>query len=198
MTERRARDVVGLVVGVSGLIATGIRSRSGPGETEQRIFYAAHRLLPQSVYPLAWWPMQYGTFGAVPGLAFVALSRRHARLAAAIAIGGTSAWIGAKGVKLIVGRERPHRILGGVRIRGKEEAGLGFPSGHAAVSASITTASVPYLGTLSGAASMAMAGYVCWARMYVGTHLPLDVAGGAALGVAVGSLANLILGVEPP
>jgi undecaprenyl-diphosphatase len=45
---------------------------------------------------------------------------------------------------------------------------------------------------------MAMAGYVCWARMYVGTHLPLDVAGGAALGVAVGSLANLILGVEPP
>jgi undecaprenyl-diphosphatase len=142
--------------------------------------------------------MQYGTFGAVPALAFVALSRRHSRLAGTIAIAGTCAWIGAKGVKLIVGRERPHRILEGVRIRGKEEAGLGFPSGHAAVSASITAASAPYLGTVSGAAAMAMAGYVCWARMYVGTHLPLDVAGGAALGVAVGSLANLILGVEPP
>jgi undecaprenyl-diphosphatase len=32
-------------------------------------------------------------------------------------------------------------------------------------------------------------------RMYVGAHLPLDMVGGAALGVAVGALVRLLLGV---
>ena len=32
-------------------------------------------------------------------------------------------------------------------------------------------------------------------RMYVGAHLPLDLIGGAALGVAAGYAANLIVGV---
>ena len=31
--------------------------------------------------------------------------------------------------------------------------------------------------------------------MYVGAHLPLDMVGGAALGVAVGALVRLLLGV---
>ena len=38
------------------------------------------------------------------------------------------------------------------------------------------------------------AGFVCLARMYVGAHLPLDVVGGAALGVAVGAIARLGFG----
>jgi glycosyltransferase 2 family protein len=196
MTERRARDLVLVLAGFSALVATAVRARSEPGEAERRLFYAAHRLLPQSAYRIAWWPMQYGTFATVPTLALVALGRRRPRLSAAIAIAGTCAWVGAKAIKLIVRRERPHRILQGVRVRGKEESGLGFPSGHAAVSASITVAAVPYLPPAAGAAAIAMTGYVCWARMYVGTHLPLDIAGGAALGAALGSMANLILGVE--
>jgi undecaprenyl-diphosphatase len=32
-------------------------------------------------------------------------------------------------------------------------------------------------------------------RLYVGAHLPLDLIGGAALGIAAGSAANLIVGV---
>jgi glycosyltransferase 2 family protein len=32
-------------------------------------------------------------------------------------------------------------------------------------------------------------------RMYVGAHLPLDMVGGAALGLAVGALVRLLLGV---
>jgi membrane-associated phospholipid phosphatase len=35
---------------------------------------------------------------------------------------------------------------------------------------------------------------VCLARVHVGAHLPLDVAGGAALGLAVGGAVRLALG----
>ena len=38
-------------------------------------------------------------------------------------------------------------------------------------------------------------GRVFLTRMYVGAHLPLDMVGGAALGVAVGALVRLLLGV---
>jgi undecaprenyl-diphosphatase len=34
--------------------------------------------------------------------------------------------------------------------------------------------------------------------MYVGAHLPLDLIGGAALGVMVASAVNLLLGVPMP
>jgi len=44
------------------------------------------------------------------------------------------------------------------------------------------------------AAGVAVAA-VFFTRMYVGAHLPLDMVGGAALGLAVGALVRLLLGV---
>jgi hypothetical protein len=51
------------------------------------------------------------------------------------------------------------------------------------------------------AAGLALAGAgvavaaVFFTRMYVGAHLPLDMVGGAALGLAVGALVRLLVGV---
>ena len=39
--------------------------------------------------------------------------------------------------------------------------------------------------------ALVTAGVVGLSRMYVGAHLPLDVAGGAALGLAVGGLVEM-------
>jgi len=61
----------------------------------------------------------------------------------------------------------------------------------------VTVAS-PYLGRRSRRVAWLLAGIVAFARVYTGAHLPLDVAGGAALGWLAGALVHLALGVPVP
>ena len=93
-------------------------------------------------------------------------------------------------MKPVVGRGRPATILGSVHQRGKEEGDLGFPPGHAAVSAALTL--IPWPSSTSDwllvCAMLSM--IVPFARLYVGAHLPLDALGGSALGIAVAGLVN--------
>ena len=194
--RRRLRDVVLLVCGASGFAVTAIvASRDGIDERERALFHAVNDLsgLPHRA---VWVPMQYGTFGTVFAVAGVAMAKRRQRLAAGLLLGGTSAYVLAKATKRSVGRGRPANELEGVTIRGKEEGDLGFPSGHAAVSAALTTAAAPFVPTPVRALAAGLAAFVSFARVHVGAHLPLDVAGGACMGLAVSSAVNLALGVD--
>jgi membrane-associated phospholipid phosphatase len=193
--RRRFHDVVLLVAGAAGFAITAVlASLDGIDERERATFRAANDLsLPRAV---VWVPMQYGTFGTVFSLAGLALAKHRPRLAAGLLLSGTSAYILAKGTKRSVGRGRPASELKDVTIRGKEEGDLGFPSGHAAVSAALTTAAAPFVSTPIRASAAGLAAFVSFARVYVGAHLPLDVSGGACLGVAVASAVSLALGVD--
>lgn len=142
--------------------------------------------------------MQYGTFGAVPVAATVAVLARKSRLAGSLAVGGTAAWITAKGAKRIVARGRPASIIGGVQQRGAEEGDQGFPSGHAAVSTAMTVIMWREASPRMRVALSALTGLVPFGRMYVGAHLPLDLVGGSALGLALGSTVNLVRGRRAP
>jgi membrane-associated phospholipid phosphatase len=153
--------------------------------------------LPGAAFPAVWLPMQYGTFGTVPVSAVLALARNRPRLALAIGVGGTTAWVSAKVLKRLVGRGRPANILGDVLLRGVEEGDLGFPSGHAAVSAALTVVVLPSVTGGWRWSLAALSGFVPLARMYVGAHLPLDVVGGSALGLAIGSAVNLLIPTRP-
>ena len=194
--RRRLRDVVLLVCGTSGFAVTAIiASRDGIDERERALFHAVNDLsgLPHRA---VWVPMQYGTFGTVFAVAGVAMEKRRQRLAAGLLLGGMSAYVLAKATKRSVGRGRPANELEGVTIRGKEEGDLGFPSGHAAVSAALTTAAASFVSTPGRALAAGLAAFVSFARVHVGAHLPLDVAGGACMGLAVSSAVNLALGVH--
>jgi membrane-associated phospholipid phosphatase len=151
--------------------------------------------LPERAFPALWGPMQYGAIGSVPVSAIGALVVRRPRLAVGLAAAGTAAWFLAKAVKPLVRRGRPASTVEGAVLRGRDEDDRGFPSGHAAVSAALTTVMLPYVPTGWKPLPAALATVVPFARVYVGAHLPLDVAGGSAMGIAIGSAINLALGV---
>lgn len=62
-----------------------------------------------------------------------------------------------------------------------------FPSGHAATSFAAATLFARF-DRRAAVPLFALAAAIAWSRVYVGVHYPLDVLGGAVLGVLVGTL----------
>src|SRR5262245_42261877 len=186
-----AGAVAGIALGLGVLAGSALLARRARSVEESDLFRSANDL-PNAAFPPVWTAMQYGTFGAVPVVATVVLAARKPRLAASIAVAGTAAWVAAKGAKRVVARGRPASIIDGVRQRGTEEGDQGFPSGHAAVSTAMTVVIWPEVSTGWRVTLGALTGLVPFGRMYVGAHLPLDLVGGSALGLALGSAIKLV------
>lgn len=74
--------------------------------------------------------------------------------------------------------------------------GLGYLSGHAAVSTALVLATLPHLGRRARWLALAAAPTVGLSRIFVGAHLPLDVVGGASLGVLVDGASRLLAPAE--
>jgi membrane-associated phospholipid phosphatase len=182
-----------LGLGVTGLLATaGAVHRDRVGAAEAGAFRAVNGL-PDALYPPAWVVMQLGAFGTVPAAAAAAWRAGDGELAGRLLLGGTGAWALAKLVKQVVRRPRPADLLPGTRGRGQDAAGLGYLSGHAAVATALGAAALPRLGPAGRALTLTAIPLVGLTRLYVGAHLPLDIAGGAALGLAADAAAGLVL-----
>jgi undecaprenyl-diphosphatase len=192
VTRALADPRVRLGAGTAALLVTAMaarRNRVGPGEAAA---FRAVNDLPGWLYPPAWVVMQLGTLGAAPAAAGAAWLAGNRRLAGRLLAGGTSAWALSKVVKHMVQRSRPASLLPGIRRRGREAAGLGYLSGHAGVAVVLGAAALPRLGPGGRALTVAAVPVVGLTRIYVGAHLPLDVAGGAALGVVIDVTLSLV------
>jgi membrane-associated phospholipid phosphatase len=191
---RHPGDALRLLVGTAILLGCTLTVRPHDvGVLETDLFRLANDL-PGDLYPAFWVVMQAGNVLAVGAASAVVAATRRFWLAANLAITGIGVWLLARWIKDLVGRERPGELLPDVTIRGGQDSGLGFVSGHAAVAVAIATLIAPYLGRRARWVAFAVAAVVCVSRLYVGVHLPLDVVGGAALGWAAGSLVHLLLG----
>jgi membrane-associated phospholipid phosphatase len=140
--------------------------------------------------------MPIGTLGAglvlIAAVAVTHLPKRP-RPVVAVAVATLVAWRLDDLVKAIIERPRPEGLPFGPIVR-DHATGYGFPSGHTTLAFAFATVLHPLLPARVRWIPWAIATAVGLARMYVGVHWPMDVVGGAALGIAVGAAANALTG----
>jgi undecaprenyl-diphosphatase len=105
-----------------------------------------------------------------------------------------AAWLFANLAKAVAERPRPYDVVADAVLRQDPARGTSFPSSHTAIALGVAIALVPFLARPIGAMAIAYAVLVGWSRMYLGVHYPLDVLGGAGIGIATGSATLLIAG----
>lgn len=183
---------VRLVAGSAALLVTAAAARRDHVAPAEAAVFRAVNALSGWLYPPAWVVMQLGALGAAPAAAGAAWLAGDRELAGRLLAGGTGAWALSKVVKRMVQRPRPAILLAGTRRRGREAAGLGYLSGHAGVAVVLGAAAFPRLGPGGRALTLGAVPVVGASRIYVGAHLPLDVAGGAALGLVLDAALTLM------
>lgn len=162
-------------------LALGLLAATGPAPGWETDVVDALTRPPDAVgYPLRA-VMELGTVPAALAVALVVrLAVDRWRPSLVVAAAGVSAWLVAQGGKALVGRERPS----GVRLREVGD-GFGFPSGHTAVAFALAVAVAAAVLPRWRWLPFLLATLVGLARMHVGAHYPLDVVGGALVGLAV-------------
>jgi undecaprenyl-diphosphatase len=193
---RVVATIVGLAIAtISALIAGG----DVPG-WEADLFEAINDLPDVLEAPM--WVFQLAGLLLVPfGIAAVAAMLGRFRLAiAAVLVVPLKLLFEKLVVKQLVERERP-----GTSICELDEAcanfrsdvpleGLSFVSGHAIIAWALATILWPYLRGPWRWIPIAVATLNAIARVYLGAHNPLDVIGGAGVGLALGAALLMVVG----
>ncbi len=126
---------------------------------------------------------------------YVVARNRSVLPVAAGAVAAATAWAVSHVAKALADRPRPYEVVAGAVLRQQPAHGTSFPSSHTAVTVAVVIALVPFLPQALAAVAIAYAVLVGLSRVYLGVHYPLDVLGGAGIGMAVGGVVLLALGI---
>jgi membrane-associated phospholipid phosphatase len=193
--SRVRRDLLVLLASLAVFAVCAVIVADGRvGPAERAVFHAVNGL-PDWLYG----PMllfQYLGVLAMPlVIAAGALAFRRWRLAAALALVVPLKLAAERVAKLLVERERPGTTVPDAILHGVPSAGLSFTSGHAIITFAIAGLLVLVLPRRWGIVAFVLAALNALARVYLGAHNPLDVVGGAAIGLAIAAVLDLALDV---
>lgn len=194
--ERRWGDALRAAVGLGVLAVSGAIAASGTVAPAETSVFNAINGLPEWLSPLMVALQYLGVLAVGPVFAVAAAIWRKGRLAlAALAATGLKLVL-ERVVKAMVERQRPAVTEADAVLRGNvPHHGLSFVSGHAVLATALAGLLSPYLRGRVKAIPWVVAGLVCLARVYLGAHNPLDIVGGAGLGLAIAGALNLVFGV---
>lgn len=193
---RRRADAWAVLGGLVVLAVCMFIVRSGEvGSVEEAVFHAINGLPDFLQAPV--WLFQIPGILVFPLLvALVALLLRRYRLAAAMALSvPIKLLLERRVVKVLVERQRPGTSVSDAILRDASPTGLSFPSGHAVLAFALAGLLAPYLGRNGKLVVYSLAALNGVARIYLGAHNPLDIVGGAGLGIAIAGALNLVFGV---
>jgi undecaprenyl-diphosphatase len=126
-------------------------------------------------------------------IALVITDRRRLRAAGVVAVALTLAFVMTDLViKPIVARARPFETSVATRVIDRHPLTYSTPSGHAAssVAGAVTLSQLWPAGRV---VLWSLATLIALSRIYVGVHYPLDVLGGALLGLACAWVAHRVM-----
>lgn len=191
---RHPGDIIRLGIAAIAFGITTLAALSGQISGLEESVFRTFNALPDFLSPVLQFIMQAGALYFVFIAGGAALLFKHKRLALKTVFGGVLVWWLAKLAKFLVDRDRPFYLLGDITQRATNSGLLGFPSGHAAVTALLATVTSPYLPRPWRRVIWLTAWVVGLSRMYVGAHFPLDIFAGLAMGWFFGSALNLLFG----
>jgi membrane-associated phospholipid phosphatase len=193
--SRVRRDVVVIVASLTVFAICAVVAADGQvGPVERAAFHAINGLPDWLYQPMLLF--QYLGVLAMPLVVAVgALAFRRGRLAAALVLVVPLKLALERVVKLLVQRERPGTTVPDAILRGVHPAGLSFVSGHAIITFAIAGLLALVLPRRWAVLGFVLAALNAVARVYLGAHNPLDVVGGAAVGLAIAAALDLVLDV---
>lgn len=193
---RRRSDVGALAGGAVAVVVLGLVCRHVRLTAAETGAFRAFNDLPGSWSGTAQSVAQLGTISAAVWLVVLCLVLLTWRAARDVAVTCVVQRFTSQQAKAWTGRGRPLDLLDDVAVHGHLPGGFGYPSGHTGMAAALATAVLPHLPSRLRWIPVVAVALVASARLYVGAHLPLDVVGGAALGLAVGSAIHVLLRVD--
>jgi membrane-associated phospholipid phosphatase len=139
-------------------------------------------------------PLAVVASGLLGWIMYTARGSERWEVLRATAVGFVLAEAITQTIKVLADQPRPTASIPGLDVHGypKDPFGHAYPSAHTSVTVALVTALWPWLTVPQRIVGATVAVLVALNRLYIGAHWPVDVLGGAAIGVLAGSLCWLV------